>query len=54
MPLYPSRTLEPYKRKETLSKREQQLRHALSTGAATDTVHRAAQKREGAYDPHVA
>ena len=43
MPLYPPRSLEPYKKKETLLKREQQLRHALFSGAAPDRLRRAAE-----------
>lgn len=43
MPLYPPRSLEPYKKKELLGKREEQLRHALSTGVALVQVHRAAE-----------
>jgi hypothetical protein len=43
VPLYPPRSQEPYKKKETLLKREQQLRHALSSGAASERLHRAAE-----------
>lgn len=43
MPLYPPRSLEPYKKKEALFKREQQLQHALSCGAAPERLHRAAE-----------
>ena len=43
MPLYPPRSQEPYKKKELLFKREQQLRHALSSGLASVKVSRAAE-----------
>jgi hypothetical protein len=43
MPLYPPRSQEPYKKKELLFKREQQLRHALSSGLASAKVSRAAE-----------
>jgi len=43
MPLYPPRSQEPYKKKELLFKREQQLRHALSSGLASVKVRRAAE-----------
>ncbi len=43
MPLYPPRSQEPYKKKELLVKREQQLRHALSSGLASEKVSRAAE-----------
>ena len=44
MPLYPPRSQEPYKTTELLFKREQQLRHALSSGLASVKVSRAAEK----------
>jgi len=43
MPLYPPRSQEPYKKKELLFKREEQLRHALSSGLASVKVRRAAE-----------
>src|SRR5262245_48350558 len=43
MPLYPPRSQEPYKKKELLFKREQQLRHALSSGLSSLKVNRAAE-----------
>lgn len=43
MPLYPPRSQEPYKKKELLFKREQRLRHALSSGLASVRVNRAAE-----------
>jgi len=43
MPLYAPRSQEPYKKKELLFKREQQLRHALSSGLASVKVSRAAE-----------
>jgi hypothetical protein len=43
MPLYPPRSLEPYKKNETLHKREQQLRHALSAAAAPERLRRTAE-----------
>jgi hypothetical protein len=43
MPLYPPRSLEPYKKKETLLKRELQLRHALSSGETPERLRRAAE-----------
>jgi len=44
MPIYPPRSLEPYKKLETLGKREEQLRHALACGGSPDRVQRAAEK----------
>jgi hypothetical protein len=44
MPLYPPRSQEPYKKKELLFKREQQLRHALSSGLASLRVSRASEQ----------
>jgi hypothetical protein len=44
MPIYPPRSLEPYKKRETLAKREEQLRHALSSGGTPGRVQRAAEK----------
>jgi hypothetical protein len=43
MPLYPPRSQEPYKKKELLFKREQQLRHALSSRLSSSKVNRAAE-----------
>jgi hypothetical protein len=43
MPSHPPRSQEPYKKKELLFKREQQLRHALSSGVAPAKVSPAAE-----------
>jgi hypothetical protein len=49
MPLLPPRSLEPYRKKELLGKREEQLRHALAAGMALVKVHRAAEAVRAAH-----
>ncbi len=48
MPTHPPRSLEAYKKKELLARREEQLRHALSSGAAPAKVSRAAENLRAA------
>jgi hypothetical protein len=44
MPSYVPRSLEPYKKREILEKREQELMHALKTGFDPLKINRAAEK----------